>query len=97
MRSGFAGLIVSLRQLGFGAGLLFTRASERCALKNRVLVLVALGGVVLGLFEIALSPRPRLFMAASFIVAFARSRRRSWCPSASQLVPDASRGKVVAT
>jgi predicted MFS family arabinose efflux permease len=94
MRAGFAGLIVSLTQLGFGAGLLFLVPLSD-VFENRRLVLCALGGVVLGLFGIALSASAALFMAASFIVGVCSVATQILVPFASQLAPDATRGKVV--
>jgi predicted MFS family arabinose efflux permease len=94
MQSGFAGLIVSLTQLGFGAGLLFLVPLSD-VIENRRLVLLALGGVVLGLFGIALSESAVLFMAASFMVGVCAVATQILVPFASQLAPDASRGKVV--
>src|ERR1700736_2615602 len=64
---GLAGLIVTLTQLGYGAGLLFLVPLSD-VIENRRLVICALGIVALGLLGIALSDSVATFMVASFVV-----------------------------
>jgi predicted MFS family arabinose efflux permease len=91
-----AGLIVTLIQLGYGAGLLLVVPLSDVS-ENRGLVLFALGAVALGLFGIALSDSALTFMAASFVVGVFSVATQILVPFASHLAPENSRGKVVGT
>jgi predicted MFS family arabinose efflux permease len=94
LHAGLAGLIVSLTQLGYGAGLLFLVPLSDI-IENRRLVIWALGAVVLGLLGIALSGSAATFMVSSFVVGVSAVATQILVPFASHLAPEASRGKVV--
>lgn len=91
---GLAGLIVTLIQLGYGAGLLFVVPLSDVR-ENRGLVLCALGAVTLGLLAIALSDSAVTFLVASFVVGIFSVATQILVPFASHLAPETSRGKVV--
>ncbi len=94
LHAGLAGLVVALTQLGYGAGLLFVvPLSDR--FENRRLVVLALGGVALGLVGIALSDSMLTFLAASFVVGVSAVATQILVPFASHLAPPESRGRVV--
>lgn len=94
MHAGLAGLIMTLTQLGYGAGLLFL-VPLADVVENRRLILAAMAGAVLGLVGIALSNSAVTFLAASFVVGTCAVAAQVLVPLASHLVPDATRGKVV--
>jgi predicted MFS family arabinose efflux permease len=92
--AGLGGLIVTLTQLGYGAGLLFLVPLSD-VIENRRLVVWALGAVVLGLLGIALSHSTVGFMASSFVVGVFAVATQVLVPFASHLAPGSSRGRVV--
>jgi predicted MFS family arabinose efflux permease len=96
LHPGLAGLIVTLIQLGYGAGLLLVVPLSDVS-ENRRLVLYALGAVALGLLGIALSDSALTFMVASFVVGVFSVATQILVPFASHLAPETSRGKVVGT
>lgn len=96
LHPGLAGLIVTLIQLGYAAGLLLVVPLSDVS-ENRRLVLFALGAVALGLFGIALSESALTFMVASFAVGVFSVATQILVPFASHLAPENSRGKVVGT
>lgn len=91
---GLAGLIMTLTQLGYGAGLLLL-VPLADVMENRRLIVFAMGGAVLGLAGIALSNSAASFLAASFVVGGCAVAAQVLVPLASHLVPEATRGKVV--
>jgi predicted MFS family arabinose efflux permease len=93
---GFAGLIVALTQLGYGAGLLFLVPLSD-VVENRGLVIRALAAVTLGLLAIALSNSAATLMVASVVVGVFSVATQILVPFASHLTPETSRGKVVGT
>jgi predicted MFS family arabinose efflux permease len=94
LHPGLAGLIVTLIQLGYVAGLLFVVPLSDVR-ENRGLVLYALGAVALGLLGIALSDSAVTFLAASFVVGVFSVATQILVPFASHLAPETSRGRVV--
>lgn len=94
LQPGLAGLIMTLTQLGYGAGLLFV-VPIADVIENRRLILLAMVGAVLGLVGIALSDSAATFLAASFVVGVCAVAAQVLVPLASHLVPEATRGKVV--
>jgi len=94
MHAGLAGLIMTLTQLGYGAGLLFL-VPLADVVENRRLILAAMAGAVVGLVGIALSNSAVAFLAASFLVGTCAVAAQVLVPLASHLVADATRGKVV--
>lgn len=94
LRAGLAGLIMTLTQLGYGAGLLLL-VPLADVVENRRLIVGALFGAVIGLVGIALSDSAVTFLAASFVVGACAVAAQVLLPFASHLAPEATRGKVV--
>ncbi len=94
LHAGLAGLIMTLTQLGYGAGLLLL-VPLADVVENRRLILGALVGAVIGLVGIALSDSAVTFLAASFVVGACAVAAQVLLPFASHLAPEATRGKVV--
>ena len=94
LRAGLAGLIMTLTQLGYGAGLLLL-VPLADVVENRRLIVGALVGAVIGLVGIALSDSAVTFLAASFLVGACAVAAQVLLPFASHLAPEATRGKVV--
>ncbi|MEH3085773.1 MAG: MFS transporter [Xylophilus ampelinus] len=94
MPAGTAGLIMTLVQVGYGAGLLLL-VPLADVVENRRLILALLGGVVLGLAGVAGAGSAAAFLAASFLVGVCAVATQVLVPFASQLVPDARRGRTV--
>jgi predicted MFS family arabinose efflux permease len=96
LHPGLAGLIVSVTQLGYGAGLLLLVPLSD-VFENRGLIIRALSAVTLGLLAIALSDSAATLLIASFVVGVFCVATQILVPFASHLSPEASRGKVVGT
>ncbi|MGJ7501213.1 MFS transporter [Variovorax sp. ZT5P49] len=94
LHAGLAGLIMTLTQLGYGAGLLLL-VPLADVVENRRLIVGALVGAVIGLVGIALSDSAVTFLAASFVVGACAVAAQVLLPFASHLAPEATRGKVV--
>ena len=94
LHAGLAGLIMTLTQLGYGAGLLLL-VPLADVVENRRLIVGALFGAVIGLVGIALSNSAITFLAASFVVGTCAVAAQVLLPFASHLAPEATRGKVV--
>lgn len=94
LHAGLAGLIMTLTQLGYGAGLLLL-VPLADVVENRRLVVGALFGAVVGLVGIALSDSAVTFLAASFLVGTCAVATQVLLPFASHLAPEATRGKAV--
>lgn len=94
LHAGLAGLIMTLTQLGYGAGLLLL-VPLADVVENRRLIVGALFGAVIGLVGIALSNSAVTFLAASFVVGTCAVAAQVLLPFASHLAPEATRGKVV--
>lgn len=94
LHAGLAGLIMTLTQLGYGAGLLLL-VPLADVVENRRLIVGALVGAVIGLVGIALSGSAITFLAASFVVGTCAVAAQVLLPFASHLAPEATRGKVV--
>lgn len=91
---GAAGVIMTLTQLGYGAGLLLL-VPLTDAVENRRLTMLAIGGAVVGLLAAGFSTSATGFLIASFVVGVCAVAAQMLVPFASHLAPDASRGKVV--
>jgi len=89
-----AGLIMTLVQLGYGAGLLLL-VPLADVMENRKLIGLLLGGMVLGLLGTAASTSAATFLVAAFMVGVCATAAQILLPFASHLAPEASRGKVV--
>jgi predicted MFS family arabinose efflux permease len=94
LHGGMAGFIVTVTQLGYGAGLLLL-VSLADLFENRRLVLLTLGGTALGLAGAALSGSATTFLISSFVIGFFACGAQVLVPFASHLVPAASRGKTI--
>src|ERR1700719_3726685 len=88
------GLIVTLTQVGYGAGLLFI-VPLTDLVENRRLVLVMLAVCVLALLGAALSSSASLFLTAALFVGFASVVVQMLVPYAAHMASDAERGRVV--
>jgi len=94
MDAGLSGLIVTLTQLGYGAGLLLL-GSLADLVENRRLIVLALLGTAAGLVAVAMSDSALTFLAASFVVGFCAVATQVLVPFASHLAPDRTRGRVI--
>ncbi|WP_017813306.1 MFS transporter [Paenibacillus shenyangensis] len=94
LSSGAAGLIVTLAQIGYAAGLLFI-VPLGDILENRKLVF---GGLIFTAAALALTAWAQnsvLFLIASMLVGVGSVAAQILVPYASHLAPEASRGRVV--
>ncbi|WP_377296455.1 MFS transporter [Rhizobium sp. SGZ-381] len=89
-----AGLIVTLTQIGYGAGLLFV-VPLGDLVENRKLALVMIGIATVGLLGAALSPSAGPFLAASLLIGLGSVAVQVLVPYAAHLAPEAIRGRVV--
>lgn len=94
LHGGMAGFIVTVTQLGYGAGLLLL-VSLADLYENRRLVLLTLGGTALGLAGAAMSGSATTFLISSFAIGFFACGAQVLVPFASHLVPAASRGRTI--
>jgi predicted MFS family arabinose efflux permease len=93
LQAQLAGLVMTLTQLGYGAGLLLI-VPLGDLIENRRLVCTLLCAAALGLFGIASASHATLFLSASFIVGVCAVAAQVLVPLASHLAPAASRGRV---
>ncbi|WP_211466951.1 MFS transporter [Collimonas silvisoli] len=91
---GATGLIVTLTQVGYGAGLLFI-VPLGDLLETRRLVLTLIGLVTLALLAAALSTHPLPFFAATLCIGLASVAVQVLVPYAAHLAPESVRGRVV--
>lgn len=91
---GATGLIVTLTQIGYGAGLLFI-VPLGDLLETRRLVLTLIGLATLSLLAAALSTHPLPFFAAILCIGLASVAVQVLVPYAAHLAPEAVRGRVV--
>jgi predicted MFS family arabinose efflux permease len=89
-----AGLVVTLTQIGFAAGLLFL-VPLGDLIENRRLVLGLIGVATLALLVAALSSRPLPFLPAMFCIGIGSVAVQVLVPYAAHLAPEAIRGRVV--
>ncbi len=89
-----SGLIVTLTQLGYGAGLLFIVPLGDLH-ENRRLVLILIGCAILSLLAAAFAVSPVLFLVASLSIGLSSTAVQILVPYASHLTPEESRGRVV--
>lgn len=89
-----AGLITTLTQLGYGAGLaLFVPLGD--LFENRRLALIALSGAVLGTIGIAASQGPTSFLLASVLTGICSTGAQILLPLATHLTPRHRQGAVI--
>ncbi|MDD5350638.1 MAG: MFS transporter [Chthoniobacteraceae bacterium] len=89
-----AGLIVTMTQIGFGAGLLLI-VPLGDLFENRRLVLSVMALCVAALLGVALSTHPLPFLAAALALGLGSVTVQILVPYASHLAPQAVRGRVV--
>lgn len=89
-----AGAIVSVTQIGYGAGLFFL-VSLADLVENKTLVLSTLAATTLGLIGIALSGTATPFLLASFLIGVSATGAQVLVPLMAHLAPEARRGAVV--
>jgi predicted MFS family arabinose efflux permease len=94
LRPEAAGLIVTLTQIGYGAGLLFV-VPMGDLFENRRLVLCLLGLLTVALVAAATVARPAAFLACSLMIGFTAVAVQVLVPYASHMAPEAMRGRVV--
>jgi predicted MFS family arabinose efflux permease len=88
------GVIVTVTQLGYAAGLILL-VPLGDLVENRRLIVTLLGGAVLALAAMAAAPNAAVFFAAAAAVGVTSVAAQILVPFASQLAPAASRGRVV--
>ena len=89
-----AGLIVTLTQLGYGAGLLLI-VSLADLVENRRLILTMVAGTTIGLVGVVFSTGAMSFLVFSFVTGFCSVGAQIMVPLAAHLAPDAKRGQVI--
>ncbi len=94
MSVALAGLLVTLTQLGYGAGLLLV-GSLGDLVENRRLIVLALLGTAIGLVAAALARSGATFLLASFIIGFCAVATQILVPFAAHLAPERTRGRVI--
>lgn len=89
-----ASLVVTLTQVGYGAGLVLL-VPLGDLLENRRLVVVTLCSTVAALLVAAVAPSASLFLAAAFLIGVTSVAVQMLVPLAAHMAPEASRGQVV--
>ncbi|PWC52297.1 MFS transporter [Azospirillum sp. TSA6c] len=89
-----ASLVVTLTQVGYGAGLILL-VPLGDLLENRRLVVVTLCSTVAALLVAAVAPTASLFLTASFLIGVTSVAVQMLVPLAAHMAPEASRGQVV--
>jgi predicted MFS family arabinose efflux permease len=89
-----AGLIVTLTQIGYGAGLLLL-VPLGDLLENRRLVLILLVLETMALGASSVVTQPLAFLALSLLIGFTAVSVQVLVPYASHMAPEAERGRVV--
>jgi predicted MFS family arabinose efflux permease len=89
-----AGLLMTLTQAGYGAGLLLLVPLSD-VFENRRLALALLAGLALALLAVSRAPSAPLFLAASFVAGALAAATQILVPFASHLAPEERRGRVV--
>jgi predicted MFS family arabinose efflux permease len=94
LRPEAAGLIVTLTQIGYGAGLLLV-VPMGDLFENRRLVLVLLGLLIAALGLSVFVTQPLAFLGASLLIGFTAVAVQVLVPYASHMAPEEARGRVV--
>ncbi len=89
-----AGLIVTMTQLGYGAGLLFI-VPLGDLVENRRLILGVTALATLALLGAALAPGAGVFLAAALLIGLGSVAVQILVPYAAHFAPEAQRGQVV--
>lgn len=93
---GAAGLLVTIVQLGYVAGLIFV-VPLGDLIENRTLILVTLGALTISLLLAAVSPFAWVFVAASIMLGLTATATQLIVPLAAHLAPLEQRGRIVGT
>lgn len=94
LHGGLAGLVVTLTQCGYGAGMILL-VPLADLVENCRLIQLMLGGAVLGLAGTALAPSIAPFLLATFLVGMGSTAAQVMVPFAVHLAPDNRRGRVI--
>jgi predicted MFS family arabinose efflux permease len=94
--TGLAGLIVTVSQIGYAAGLVLLLPLGDLFERRRLLTVLA-GANVLLLAAAGLAPSIALFLAAAGLIGFTSVMAQILVPFAAGLSPEAERGRVVGT
>ncbi len=94
LREGSLGVIVTVTQLGYAAGLLLLVPLGDLR-ENRRLISTTLIGAAVGAVAMALANAPTLFFSGAFLIGLCSVAAQMLVPFAAQLAPDATRGRVV--
>ncbi|WP_434623640.1 MFS transporter [Azospirillum sp. B2RO_4] len=89
-----ASLVVTLTQVGYGAGLVLL-VPLGDLLENRRLVVATLCSTVVALLVAAVAPTASLFLTAAFLIGVTSVAVQMLVPLAAHMAPEASRGQVV--
>lgn len=89
-----ASLVVTLTQVGYGAGLVLL-VPLGDLLENRRLVVVTLCSTVVALLVATVAPTASLFLTAAFLIGVTSVAVQMLVPLAAHMAPEASRGQVV--
>jgi predicted MFS family arabinose efflux permease len=89
-----AGLIVTMTQMGYGAGLLLI-VPLGDLVENRRLVMALMSLVILSLLGAALSEDSWMFLGSSLLIGLGSVAVQVLVPYAAHLAPEARRGRVV--
>ena len=91
---GAAGLIVTMSQIGYGAGLLFI-VPLGDLVENRRLILISVALSAVALACAAFAPSAAVFLACAAVIGLGSVAVQILIPLAAHLAPDATRGRVV--
>lgn len=94
MPAALAGLVVTVTQIGYAAGLVLL-VSLTDLMENRRLVVVTLLADAVALVAMAVAPVISVFFLAVFAVGFFSAAAQILVPFAAHLVPEMRRGRVV--
>ena len=89
-----SGVLVTVTQLGYAAGLLFI-VPLGDIVENKTLIVVLLAMLVAALVVAVIAPNAAVFLAASLAIGIAASTVQVIVPFAGHLASDATRGRVV--
>jgi predicted MFS family arabinose efflux permease len=89
-----AGLIVTMSQIGYGAGLMFI-VPLGDLIENRRLILASIGVSAVSLAAAAFAPSAALFLVCAGAIGLGSVAVQILVPLAAHLAPDATRGRVV--
>jgi predicted MFS family arabinose efflux permease len=89
-----ASLVVTLTQIGYGAGLILL-VPLADMIENRRLVIITLAGTVVALLLAAVAPSAGLFLFAALLIGISSVAAQVLIPMAAHMAPDATRGRIV--